>query len=382
MAVGKVLDKDRSYKRTVLLITCLGALMGPLDSTIVSVSLPTMSSDLNMDYATSIWVPTAYLVAVCALLLTVGRLSDIRGRKTIFISGFSLFVVGSFLCSIATSGAELIAFRVLQGSGAAFIMATSTAIVTDVFPSKDRGKALGINAMATYLGLSIGPALGGILTVAFGWRSIFLVNVPIGIAVIILAAWKLKDTGVRHSVPFDITGTVTFASGLVFLLVALTLGDQLGWTSFAIMGLLVLAVLCLSFFVYTENRKGKGALFDFEIIRSNRLFAYANLATLLNYTAYYAVAFIMSFYLQRVLGLSLLETGLILLLMPLTMSILSPISGRMSDRMGSKISEHWWNDTCGCWALFAQHFERYLEPNGDNNIPIGPGCGHGNILLA
>lgn len=328
----------RTDKWIVLAITCVGALMGPLDSTIVSVSLPAISQSLQMDYATSVWIPTAYLVALASLLLTVGRWSDLRGRKPIFILGFGIFAVGSFLCSIAQDGGQMIAFRILQGIGAAFIMATSMAIITAAFPPQERGKALGINAMSVYIGLSLGPPLGGFLTGSLGWQSIFWVNIPIGIAVIALASWKLTEpTREIRAKRFDISGAVTFGIGLVSLLIALTIGGDLGWTSLPIIELLALSLFSFVLFLFIEHRKGREAMLDLELITKNRLFALANISTLLNYTAYFGIAFILSFYMQRVLGYSLYLTGLVLLSMPLLMSVLSPLSGWASDRLGSRV---------------------------------------------
>jgi EmrB/QacA subfamily drug resistance transporter len=328
----------KTDKWIVLLITCLGALMGPLDSTIVSVSLPTISQSLHMDYATSLWVPTAYLVALASLLLTAGRWSDIRGRKPLFILGFAVFVVGSLLCSIAQDGAQLIVFRTLQGIGAAFIMATSTAIITAAFPPQERGKALGINTMSVYIGLTLGPPLGAFLTGSLGWQSIFWVNIPIGIAVIALGAWKLTEPAREiRATRFDLSGAVTFGLGLVSLLIALTLGEELGWTSPPVLGLATLSALSIVLFLLIQRRKGREAMLDLELITRNRLFALANISTLLNYTAYFGIAFVLSFYMQRVLGYSLYLTGLVLLSMPLVMSILSPLSGWASDRLGSRV---------------------------------------------
>ncbi len=331
------MDAERRYRRMVLLIACIGALMAPLDSTIVSVSIPTIASSLSMDYASIIWVPTGYLVALAVLILSIGRLSDIRGRKPIFVLGFAIFVVGSFLCSIAQSGAELILFRILQGIGAAFFGATATAIVTDVFPRSERGKALGINAMAVYIGLSAGPPLGGILTQAFGWQSIFYINIPIGIVVIILATFKLKESVLApKKEKFDLLGLFTFSIGLIALLVALTVGDMMGWTSLGTVSLLLVALVFLAAFYLIEKRLGCRAMLDITLIMKNRLFASANVTALLNYTSYFGVSFLISFYLQKVLGMSVLDAGLILLIMPMVMAILSPVSGLVSDRIGSK----------------------------------------------
>jgi EmrB/QacA subfamily drug resistance transporter len=311
--------------------------MAPLDSTIVSVSLPVMATDLSMDYASIIWVPTAYLVTLAVLILSIGRLSDMRGRKPIFISGFAVFVIGSFLCSVAQNGAELIVFRILQGVGAAFFGATSTAIVTDVFPRNERGKALGINAMAVYIGLSLGPPLGGLLTQTLGWRSIFWINIPIGLAVILMAWFLMRESVTTPKKGrFDLKGLAAFGAGLIALLVALTLGEQLGWTSLTVLGLAVIAVVSFALFIVVESKLKSAAMFDLSLITANRLFAAANISALLNYASYFGASLMLSFYLQRVLGMSVLGAGAVLLVMPITMAILSPISGWMSDRIGSR----------------------------------------------
>jgi EmrB/QacA subfamily drug resistance transporter len=315
----------------------MGSMMAPLDSTIVSVSLPVMSSDLRMSSETAIWIPTAYLVSLAVLLLTVGRLSDIKGRKNIFIIGFGIFVLGSLLCSVSQDGEQMIVFRVLQGIGAACIGATATAIITDTFPAKERGKALGINAMAVYIGLSLGPALGGLLTGVAGWRSIFWINIPIGIVVMILAWRYVRDTGeIRRDEKLDIPGVLLFSVGLTSLLIALTLGEQYGWTTIGIIGLIVLAVVSLVAFVIVERRKGRAAMLDTSLITGNRLFAAANFSALLNYAAYFSVAFMLSYYMQEILGYSIIYTGLVLLVMPVVMAVLSPISGWASDKIGSR----------------------------------------------
>jgi EmrB/QacA subfamily drug resistance transporter len=326
-----------SYRRWVLFITCMGSMMAPLDSTIVSVSLPEIAQDLGMDYAEIIWVPTAYLVTLAVMILVMGRVSDLYGRKRIFIAGFGIFTLGSLLCSAASTGNELIIFRILQGFGAACFGATSTAIVTETYPSNERGKALGINSMAVYLGLSIGPPLGGVLTHALGWRSIFWATVPIGIAVMGLAYYKLRAVKpVLEKVRFDVPGLFLFSISLVSLLVALTLGEQLGWGSLEILSLFTVSILTFIIFVYVENGKGESALIDPRLFTKNRLFAAANISAFLNYTSFFGVTFIISFYLQRVQGLSVLDAGLVLLIMPVTMAVISPISGRLSDRLGSR----------------------------------------------
>ncbi len=326
------------YLGRVMLVACIGSLMGTLDSTIVSVSLPNITRDLGMDGTAALWVPAAYLVTMAVLLLTVGRYSDMHGRKKVFTAGFAIFTLGSLLCSMASSGEQLIAFRILQGVGGAFITATSTAIITNTVPSSIRGRALGINTMSIYTGLSLGPALGGVLTEAFGWRSIFMVNLPIGLVVVSLALFWLKEGKTpQERKPFDLAGTSTFSVTLVSLMVALTLGGRQGWDDPLALVLLAVALLVMPAFLVIERRRGEAAMFDLSLVLRNRLFAAANLSAFLNYMAYYNVSFMMSFYMQSVLGLSILSTGFVLLVMPVTMAAISPLSGWTSDRLGSRV---------------------------------------------
>ncbi|MBS7612348.1 MFS transporter [Candidatus Bathyarchaeota archaeon] len=321
------LSIDGSYKWIVLLITTVGAFMTPLDSSIVSIALPTIASDLRIDFTMVIWVPTAYLLCLTVLLTSFGRLADIKGRKPLFILGFTIFTIASLLSSVSQNGIQLIIFRAIQGAGAALISANSPAIVTDVFPSNERGKALGVNTMAVYVGLSVGPTLGGLLVQSLGWRSIFYINLPIGIFVITLSLLKLKESTVLKSQQkFDLMGAGTLSIGLTMLLLALTFGGSYGWRTPFILSLFAASGVFLIVFIFLEKRMAEDAVLDVSLFIRNRLFAAANLSALLNYTSYFAVSFLMSFYLQRVLGYSPTQAGLLLLPMPLTMAVLAPIS--------------------------------------------------------
>lgn len=330
---------DESYRRLVLLVTTLGAFMSPLDASIVSVALPSIASTFKMGYAEIIWVPVAYLLCLATLLLTFGRLSDIRGRKSFFVLGFLLFTVASGLCGFSQNGAELIIFRGAQGVGAAMFGATSAAIVTEVFPADKRGRALGINTIAVYTGLSMGPTLGGVLVQSLGWRSIFYINVPIGVVVVSVAAAKLKDVVNKRSLVgrFDLLGVTLFTAGLSLVLLALTLVGSVPFTNPLIIGALASGLVLLSAFLIVEFKQGANALLDLSLFRESRLFAAANLSALLNYTAYFAVPYFLSFYLQRLLGYSPAAAGLILITMPVPMALLSPVSGWLSDRFGSRL---------------------------------------------
>jgi EmrB/QacA subfamily drug resistance transporter len=322
---------------TVLLITTVGAFMAPFDGSIVNIAIPAIASSMRIGLETVVWISLAYLLVLTVLLINAGRLADIRGRKRIYILGFIIFTAGSMLCGASATGLELVIFRALQGLGAAFIAANSPAIVTESFQSWERGKALGINAMAVYVGLTAGPVIGGVLVQNLGWRSIFYVNVPIGILVVTLALMKLKEKrSLRVGERFDLTGAVTLSVALASFLVALTLGGSSGWTSLPILSLLLLTGSAFLLFIYAESRLARHPTLDLSLFTRNRLFAAANTAALLNYTAISGITFTISIYLQDVQGLDPQSAGLYLVAMSLAMALLSPISGWLADKFGSR----------------------------------------------
>ncbi|HUK50907.1 MAG TPA: MFS transporter, partial [Terriglobales bacterium] len=203
--------------------------MSPFDGSVVTVAIPSIASTIHLSLEGAVWIPLAYLLLLTVLLINAGRLADLHGRKRFYLLGFATFTISSILCGISTTDLQLVLFRALQGTGAAFIAANSTAIVTDAFPREGRGRALGINTMAVYIGLMVGPVLGGVLVQNFGWRSIFFVNVPIGILVITLGALKLRQNPPNAlGVNFDFPGAATLSAGLASSLVVLTLGGTYG----------------------------------------------------------------------------------------------------------------------------------------------------------
>jgi EmrB/QacA subfamily drug resistance transporter len=255
-----------------------------------------------------------------------------------FTSGFAVFTIASALCGLSQNSTTLISLRGAQGVGAAMIGATSAAIVTEAFPPTKRGRVLGVNTLSVYTGLSIGPTLGGVLVQSLGWRSIFYINVPIGIIVVSLAVARLKESVDKsRGEHFDLLGAFSFIVGLSLFLIGLTFVGSIPLTEPFIIGALSGGLAFLAVFLMVELRRGKGALLDLGLFRRSQLFAAANLSALLNYTAYFAVPFFISFYLQRLMGYSPAEVGLILVSMPVPMALLSPISGWLSDRFGSRL---------------------------------------------
>jgi EmrB/QacA subfamily drug resistance transporter len=328
--------RDRRWE--LLALASVGAFMNPFLGAVTSVALPDISRDLELSFSASMWVQAVYLIATAVLLIPLGRLADQRGRVRFYLIGTAAFTAGSLLCALSPNGTWLIGSRALQGAAAAMLGATAVAIVTAAFPPQERGRALGINVAAVYLGLGVGPPLGGALTDAFGWRSIFLVIVPIG-AVVLAWGWRLlprdERAGSRPAHP-DVGGTALLGGFLVCLLVPLTFGPQWGWLGARSVALLVLAAVFLVAFVLVE-RRAADPLVDLDLLVHNRLFAAANTAALLNYMALYAITMLTAVFLQVVQGRSAALTGWIMLSQPLMQAVLAPVAGRLSDRVGSRV---------------------------------------------
>jgi EmrB/QacA subfamily drug resistance transporter len=310
--------------------------MSPFDGSVVTVAIPSIASSIKLGLESAVWIPLAYLLLLTVLLINVGRLADLHGRKRFYTLGFAIFTVGSVLCGLSTTDVQLISFRALQGAGAAFIAANSTAIVTDVFPREGRGKALGINTMAVYVGLMVGPVLGGILVQNFGWRSIFFVNVPIGILVITLVSLRLKQNPPNAlGAKFDLPGAATLSIALAAFLIVLTLGGTYGWTSAPTLMLAALSVAMFLLFLRIE-RHSRFPTLDLSLFTKNRLFAAANATAFLNYVAVIGVTLVIAIYLETIKGLSPETTGFYLIAQATPMALFSPLSGWLSDRFGSR----------------------------------------------
>jgi EmrB/QacA subfamily drug resistance transporter len=327
---------DRRWQ--LLALTSVGAFMGPLDGSIVAVALPKMGQDLKLTFTAAIWVQAIYLLVMAVLLIPLGRLADRRGRVHYYLGGVVVFTVGSLLSGMSTTDAWLIASRALQGVGAALLVATSTAIVTAVFPPRERGRALGINVMAVYLGLTVGPPLGGFLTDHLGWRSIFFVNIPIGVVVAVCGYLLLPrhERGDERAAGSDPLGTGLWALTLICLLVPLTFASEWGWTSARTLGLLATAAAALTVFAVVELRQ-RTPLLNLDLVFHNRLFAAANSAALLNYMALGAITILTADFLEIVQHHSAGLTGWLMLAQPVMMATLSPFAGRLSDRVGSRL---------------------------------------------
>jgi EmrB/QacA subfamily drug resistance transporter len=320
-----------SLKRVALLVATLSSFLTPFMVNALNVALPIIGKKFSADAVLLSWVATGYLLAAAVFLLPFGKVADIYGRKKIFTYGILTYSIASLLCAISTSVPLLIWFRVLQGLGAAMISGTGMAILTSVFPIQERGKALGINVAATYLGLSLGPALGGILTQQLGWRSIFVVNVPIGAIVLALVFWLKGEWVGARGEKFDFVGSIVYGLALVALMYGISrLPALLG------AGLILAGILGLGLFVWREVRVAHPVL-NMDLFRNNAAFTFSSLAALINYSATFAVTFLLSLYLQYIKALTPQNAGLVLVAQPAVMAALSPFAGRLSDRIASRV---------------------------------------------
>jgi EmrB/QacA subfamily drug resistance transporter len=327
--------EDTQTKKITLFIATLAAFIGPFDGSAVNVALPAMGKEFAMNAVSLGWIATAYLLSSAIFLLPFGRLADIFGRKKIYTTGLFVFTVASLTMTTVNTEIMLIILRVIQGIGAALIYGTGMALLTSVFPPQERGKALGIVVSATYIGLSAGPFLGGLLTHNFGWRSIFLVNVPIGFFVIILILLKLKgEWAEAKGEKMDLTGTILYCIGLTAVIYGFSSFSSLG-TSLSL-GIILAGIVSVSIFTWWENRS-ENPILEINLFRKNRTFGFSNLAALIHYCATFAITFFLSLYLQYIKQLDAQTAGAILIAQPIIMAVSSPFAGRLSDRIEPRI---------------------------------------------
>ncbi len=331
-----MLKNEKNYRWYVFLTVSIGTFMSTLDSSIVNVALPTIASELKVGLSTIQWVVSAYLLTISSLLLVFGRLADLLGRKKVYSLGFLIFTLGSFICSLAANIWILVAARVLQAIGASMLMANSAAIITAIFPKSERGKALGLTGTVVSLGSLTGPALGGLLIGIADWRSIFYINIPIGIVAYFLAKKILpKDELKGEEEKFDFLGAFTFTSGMILLLLGISNGEKWGWGSFPILLSIITGVILLLLFYWLEGIV-KAPMVDLSLF-TNRPFMLGNITGWLSFVAMFANTMLLPFYLQHVLDYSPSQVGILMTVFPITMAIVAPLSGHLSDKLGPVI---------------------------------------------
>ena len=320
-------------KQIVLVIACMASFITPFLASSVNVALPTINMDFAVpDQALLGWIVTGFLLSAAIFVVPFGRVADIFGRKKIFVIGLSIIAVSSLLCSISSSVLMLIVSRLVEGLGSAMIFGTSIAILSSVFPAQERGKVLGINVAIVYLGASTGPLLGGIITAYAGWRFIYAGIMIYALLAALLAQKKIKgEWRCAQTGAFDVFGSILYAAMLFALMYGLTLiPDKTGAY------LLGLAVAIMVIFFRWELANENPVL-KISVFRNNTVFLFSNLAALINYSATAAVAFLLSLYLQYMKGYGPETAGLILIAQPVVQAALSPLAGRLSDRVEPRI---------------------------------------------
>jgi EmrB/QacA subfamily drug resistance transporter len=314
-------------KKSILLVATFAAFLTPFLGSAVNLALPAIGKDLNANAISLGWVISSFILSSAIFLLPFGRLADIIGRKKVFTTGISLFTVSTFLILFSHSITSLIILRMLQGVSSAMIFGTSLAIITSAFPPGERGKAMGINITAVYLGLSLGPVLGGLLTQYFGWRSIFAFLLPFGIISLVLIKVKIKtEWADARGEKFDWAGSLIYGIALTLFMYGFSrLPSSTGWICISA------GVIMAGGFIFAEE-KVSNPVFDVRLILRNRVFAFSGIAALIHYSATSATGFFISLYLQYLKGLDARTAGLIMIAQPIAMTLLSPAAGKLSDK--------------------------------------------------
>ena len=321
-------------KWLILTAVMLGSIMGPLDGSIVNTVLPSITDFFHSEISIAQWVPTVYLLTISCLILLYGRLGDMFGYKRIFLYGLAAFTLSSILCGSSQSIWMLIAFRAVQGLAAGMMMAVSFAIITAAFPPTERGKALGISAIAISMGLGLGPTLGGLIAEHLSWRYIFFINVPIGISALLWGSRVIPAGTKNPGQRLDLYGALTALVFLLSILLYANRGEDWGWLSSSSISLLVVALVFGVAFIWIERTSSQPML-NLALF-ADRVFSFANLSALLSFMALYALVFLTPFYLMFALHYSILKVGLIMAASPIATLFVAPLSGAISDRIGTR----------------------------------------------
>lgn len=323
-------SEESSRSKFILLLTTLTSFMTAFMGSSLNIALPVIGNDFHASAKTLSWLSTIYLLTTASLLLPIGKLADIKGRKKFFKFGLIIFTTGSFFCGISQDTFQLMLFRSVQGIGSSFLFATSTAILVSAYPQNRRGYVLGINTAAVYTGLSSGPFLGGLITQSINWRMIFYFNCIIGVILILMTFNTLLDKD-ESPETFDVTGGIIYSVSIILIMIGLSFLPGITGTLILITG-----ITSIIYFYFIEKRKSN-PLLDVNLFRINRTFVYSNLAALINYSATFAIGFLLSFYLQVVKSLSPGQAGIILVTQPVMQALFSPLAGKLSDKVEPQI---------------------------------------------
>jgi EmrB/QacA subfamily drug resistance transporter len=327
------MDDSRSLRRYALLITLISSFLTPFMGSSLDLALKTISQDLHADAVSTTWIQLIYLLTSAALLVPFGRAADIYGRKKVYVLGLGVYTAATALAATAGSIGWLIAFRALQGVGGAMVFGTAVAILTSVFPPSERGRVLGINTGAVYTGLTLGPVLGGFLTQHVGWRAIFLITAVLAAGALVLALLRLRGEWAGSAgQPYDWSGAVVFTASIAMLILGVSSVYRIPLARW----LIPLALVGLGAFVAIQLRVHSPVL-DLRRFRGNAVFFFSNLAALVHYSATFGLGQLLSLYLQVVKGMSPDHAGLVLLVQPVMMAVLSPLTGWLSERVQPRL---------------------------------------------
>jgi EmrB/QacA subfamily drug resistance transporter len=327
-------EVDYSVKWLVMAAVGMGVFLATIDGSIVNIALPTLERAFQTDFATLQWVVLVYLVMITTLMLSVGRLADMIGKKKIYATGFVIFTVGSVLCGLSPTIYWLIGFRILQAVGAAMVMALGTAIITEAFPPHEWGRALGITGSIVSVGIVIGPTLGGLILESFSWHWIFFVNLPVGIVGTWMVLRYVPAIKPKEKQRFDFLGALVLLASLLCLLLGMTIGQGRGFDDLLVLGLLAGSVILGVIFVRVELRASQ-PMVDLKLFR-DRMFSVNLLTALMVFISSAGTVILMPFYLENVLGYDPRQVGLMLAVVPVMLGISSPISGVATDRYGTR----------------------------------------------
>jgi EmrB/QacA subfamily drug resistance transporter len=353
-----LLPENRNQEKSALFVATLTSFMGPFVISSINVALPTIQKELNANAVQLSWVATILLLATAVMLVPMGRIADLYGRKRIFAWGLALFSLSSIFAGFSGSIQMLIFARAIQGASAAMFVTTGMAILTSIFPPQKRGRVIGIYVSAVYIGLSVGPFAGGILTQHIGWRSLFFLVGPFGLICLYVTLKYLKgEWADAQGETLDVVGSVLYVVSILLVVYGASNLPDFNAIYYVLTGL-----VCLGVFIWQELRV-KFPVFEVRLFSENKLFAFSSLAALINYSATFAVAFLLSLYLQYIKGMTPQVAGTILVAQPIIMAIFSPLAGKWSDRIEPR------KIASGGMAITALGLFLFLVINNDTSIP-------------
>ena len=325
-------ESSKIYRKRILFNACLASSLVPFMGSSINLALPQIAREFSMSAIVQSWTLTSYLLLTAILQVPFGRLADIWGKRTVFITGLSVFLVTTVCCGFASNSVFFIIFRALQGVGSAMVFCSNIAIISYVFPPKERGTAMGINAATVYISIAAGPSLGGFITQYIGWQYIFFFTAVVSAIALIGSLIVMKEKWIESKgEPFDLKGSIIYGLAITALIYGLTILPRL--TGF----LLLIGSAALLYFFVKQESKEKYPVFHISLLAENKTFRRASIAALINYASTFPIGFLISLYLQEIKGLDAQSAGMVLIVQPVIQSVLSPLAGKLSDKIPPRL---------------------------------------------